>query len=91
MSKRGEPPEQASRAFSVAHGHFPIGGPEHLHEPFEEYESWLKANRLAHSPDRLHHWVEHDYRAPDPVPDRLTIRTGPRTSRRDRAATPVTQ
>jgi protein tyrosine phosphatase (PTP) superfamily phosphohydrolase (DUF442 family) len=78
MAKRGEPPDQALRAFSYAHGHFPIGGPEHLQEPLREYEAWLEAHHQAHTPDRLRQWVEHDYRASDPAPERLTIRPGPR-------------
>ena len=42
MARRGVPPGEALRAFSVLHGHFPIGGPEHLHEPIEEYAAWLR-------------------------------------------------
>ena len=43
MSRRGEPPGWAVRGFTLKHGHVPLFGPEHLHEPFREYEAWLKA------------------------------------------------
>jgi hypothetical protein len=84
MARRGEPPDQAIRAFSYAHGHFPIGGPEHLQEPLLEYQAWLAAHHQAHTPDRLRQWVEHDYKAADPVPERLTVRPGPRAALRNK-------
>jgi hypothetical protein len=85
MAKRGESPKKALRAFSYSHGHFPIGGPEHLQEPFFEYEGWLEAHHLTHTTERLRQWIEHDYRAPDPVPEVLTIRPGPRAALRQAA------
>ena len=78
MLHRGEPPERALRSFSLVHGHVPIGGPEHLHEPFLEYAAWLKARGLSHSPDRLRAWVLHDYLATDPPGDLPPLRPGPR-------------
>jgi hypothetical protein len=78
MDRRGVPPEEAMRAFSVAYGHFPVGGPEHLHEPFLEYAAWLKERSLGHSPARLRFWIEHEYRAEDAVPEMISVRPGPR-------------
>jgi protein tyrosine phosphatase (PTP) superfamily phosphohydrolase (DUF442 family) len=81
MARRGATPDQALRAFSMAYGHVPIGGPQHLHEPFREYGAWLEARGLAHSPERLHAWVEHDYRADDPAGDLPILRPGSRWRR----------
>jgi protein tyrosine phosphatase (PTP) superfamily phosphohydrolase (DUF442 family) len=63
MSRRGLPPAKALQAFSLRYGHFPIGGPEHLHEPIEEYAAWLKARGLDHSPARFRSWLELLYRS----------------------------
>jgi hypothetical protein len=81
MLQRGEAPEQAEGAFSIAFGHIPLGGPEHLHEPLDEYAVWLKANGLPHSPERFRAWVQNDYRAPDPPSDPPLYPTGPRARR----------
>ena len=35
MVRRGTPPEEAERAFTLEHGHVPLGGTEHLHEPLQ--------------------------------------------------------
>jgi hypothetical protein len=78
MQERGEPPDQAVRAFSLAFGHVPIGGPEHLHEPFLEYGAWLRTHHWAHSRERLRAWVEHDYQASDMAAQAPTITPGPR-------------
>ncbi len=78
MVKRGEPPSQALRAFSVRHGHFPVGGPKHLEEPLFEYGVWLKAHRLAHTPTRFREWIEHEYQADDPPISLPPLRPGPR-------------
>jgi protein tyrosine phosphatase (PTP) superfamily phosphohydrolase (DUF442 family) len=64
MSQRGQAPEQALRAFSLHYGHIPLLGPEHLHEPLDEYAAWLKVHGQAHSPARFRFWVEQLY---DPV------------------------
>jgi hypothetical protein len=65
MAVRGVPPDRASReAFSLRYGHVPMRGIEHLHEPIREYEGWLEAHGLAHSPSRLKAWLEREYRAP---------------------------
>jgi protein tyrosine phosphatase (PTP) superfamily phosphohydrolase (DUF442 family) len=78
LLKRGETPEQAVRAFSLGYGHVPIGGPEHLHEPFLEYAAWLKAHRLSHDSDRFRAWLVHEYRADDPPQALPPLRNGPR-------------
>ena len=62
MVRRGTPPEEAERAFTLEHGHVPLGGTEHLHEPLNEYAAWLEARGLSHSADRFRDWVKHDYR-----------------------------
>jgi len=78
MARRGAWPEQAIRAFSLGYGHVPIGGPEHLHEPFHEYNAWLKVHRLPHTLARLRSWVEHEYRADDPAINVPPLPPGPR-------------
>jgi hypothetical protein len=78
MIERGEPPEQALRAFSLHYGHVPLFGPEHLHEPLREYAAWLKAQCLAHDPARFRHWVEAIYEAEDPLRVVPSLRPGPR-------------
>ncbi len=70
MLVRGKPPRDAIRSFSLAHGHFPIGGPEHLHAPFYEYDAWLESQHLTHTPARLREWAAHAYRD-EPVVARL--------------------
>jgi Swiss Army Knife protein, DSP-PTPase phosphatase domain len=79
MSRRGEPPGWAVRGFTLKHGHVPLFGPEHLHEPFREYEAWLKARGLDHSPARFRDWVEHDYQADDLATNIPRLPPGPRT------------
>jgi len=78
MSRRGESPDLALRAFSLRYGHVPLGGPEHLHEPLEEYGAWLKAQDLVHRPERLRAWVEQVYVSDDPVHDVPSLQPGPR-------------
>ena len=81
MARRGVSPERAEAAFSLAHGHVPLLGPERLHEPFHEYAAWLAANRLDHTPDRLVDWARHHYRADDPLVAIEPARPGPRVRR----------
>ncbi len=76
MSRRGEPPERALRAFSLRHGHVAVGGPERLHEPLREYGAWLRAHALGHTPARFRAWVEHDYRD-DAPPGEVAPLPGP--------------
>jgi hypothetical protein len=78
MSRRGESPEHALRAFALAHGHVAFGGPEHLEEPFTEYAAWLRERALVHTPGRLRAWVERDYCSPDLVTALPPTRPGPR-------------
>ncbi|WP_165071486.1 tyrosine-protein phosphatase [Paludisphaera rhizosphaerae] len=74
----GLPPEKAMEGFTVLHGHFPILGPQHLHEPIDEYAAWLKAQGLEHEPSRFRGWVRDEYRAPDPSKDPRPITPGAR-------------
>ena len=53
MSHKAVPPEQAEGAFSVYYGHVPILGTKHLHEPFDEYATWLTTHNLPHTQSRL--------------------------------------
>jgi hypothetical protein len=87
MSRRDQAPRQALHAFSIWNGHIPVKGPERLHEPFVEYEAWLTAHRLGHSPARLRNWVEHEYLASDLAGAIEPIRPGPRVLRVTHAST----
>lgn len=78
MLQRDVPPEAAEGAFTLEHGHVPLGGPEHLHEPLREYAAWLHARGLAHSPDRFRDWVKNEYRSPDGPADPPPLVPGPR-------------
>jgi hypothetical protein len=83
MMERCVPPEQAENAFTLEHGHVPLCGPEHLHEPLNEYAAWLAARRLAHSPDRFRDWVKNEYDSPDGREDPPPLKPGPRRRRAD--------
>ncbi len=78
MVERGIPPERAEDAFTLEHGHVPLCGPEHLHEPLREYAAWLAARGLVHSPDRFRDWVKNDYASPEGSVDPLPLMPGPR-------------
>jgi protein tyrosine phosphatase (PTP) superfamily phosphohydrolase (DUF442 family) len=78
MDRSGKPPEKALDAFSLFFGHVPIGNTARLHEPFDEYARWLKANKLEHTPSLLRKWVERDYRSDDPPRSYPPLPTGPR-------------
>ena len=80
MTQRGEPPRQAARAFTIYHSHIPLFGPEHLHEPLDEYADWLEASGLDHTPDRFRDWVRNEYRSTDPPADPPPLTPGPRKS-----------
>ncbi|QEH36254.1 hypothetical protein OJF2_48140 [Aquisphaera giovannonii] len=88
MVRLGEGPRRASRAFTIYHSHIPLFGPQHLHEPLDEYAAWLDARGLDHTPGRFRAWVRDEYRSDDPhtEPDRPA--PGPR--RRGRADAPRT-
>jgi predicted protein tyrosine phosphatase len=81
MMHRGEPPRQAAGAFSLLHSHVPLFGPEHLHEPLDEYAQWLDTHKLSHTPDRFREWVKNDYRSDDPHVDPPPLAVGPRQRR----------
>ncbi len=87
MSQKGEPPEQAMGAFSLRYGHIPLFGPEHLHEPLQEYGAWLKARGEGHTPARLRFWVEQHYRSGDARRDVPRLQPGPRRQAPKGAAT----
>lgn len=82
MMRAGTPPEAAIKAFSITHSHIALGGPEHLHEPFLEYASWLKSRHLTHSADRFRHWLRDEYEGPDGGREFQPIQPGARLARR---------
>jgi protein tyrosine phosphatase (PTP) superfamily phosphohydrolase (DUF442 family) len=63
LVERGEPPERARTSFSLWRGHVPLFGPERLHAPLVEYQAWLAAERLPHTPDRFRGWLAGVYRS----------------------------
>jgi hypothetical protein len=81
MMKQNVPPEEAIGAFTIYHGHVPLLGTEHLHEPLDEYARWLGSKRLAHSPERFREWVRSDYRSADPGAKFSPLSPGPRQPR----------
>jgi protein tyrosine phosphatase (PTP) superfamily phosphohydrolase (DUF442 family) len=74
----GEPPETAVAAFSLHYGHVPLLGTRHLHEPFDEYAAWLTETKRTHQPETFRSWVEHEYRAEDPLTALVPLAPGPR-------------
>jgi hypothetical protein len=78
MMHDGEPPREAARAFTLYHSHFPWFGTEHLHEPLDEYASYLEAAAMPHTPERFRAWVKDQYRSDDPSIDPPALRPGPR-------------
>ena len=78
MTHRGKPPLEAARAFTLIHSHVPLFGPEHLHEPLEEYAAWLDSRKLPHTPQRFRDWVKNDYASGDPHIDPPPLAPGPR-------------
>ena len=85
MSRAGESPITAERAFSVYYGHVPLLGTRHLHEPLHEYANYLQVHNLSHTPARFRSWVEQDYRSDDPPGPVSPIASGPRNRRLVRA------
>jgi hypothetical protein len=78
MVRLNEPPDKARGAFSLYYSHVPFFGPEHLHEPFTEYEEWLTRKMLPHSAARFRDWVKNEYHADDPPADPPPLLPGPR-------------
>ncbi len=85
MSRSGEDPTMAERAFSVYYGHVPLLGTRHLHEPLHEYAEFLREHNLSHTAARFRAWVEQDYRSDDPPGPAEPIAAGPRDRRLVRA------
>ncbi|MCS6852097.1 MAG: tyrosine-protein phosphatase [Gemmataceae bacterium] len=54
--------EQAHRHLGPRYGHLPIGRSAHLDRLLKEYQEWLMTEQAEHSPERLRHWVCHEYR-----------------------------
>lgn len=81
LTRKELPPEQAHQAFSLAHAHIAVFGPERLHEPLHEYELWLKANRRRHTAEGFRAWLATVYtgRHGDAAP--LVIEAGVRPRR----------
>jgi protein tyrosine phosphatase (PTP) superfamily phosphohydrolase (DUF442 family) len=86
MDRAGVAPRDALGSFSLYYGHVPLLGTRRLHEPFDEYDAWLKARNLEHTPDRLRSWVERDYRSDDSAAGILPLPEGPRAWHARRAA-----
>ena len=78
MIEKSIGPVEAERALHWSYWHFPVGGAQRLHEPIDEYATWLETNRLAHSPARFRSWVEHEYASQDTATDVPPLRKGPR-------------
>lgn len=76
----GRPPEQARKSFSLQYGHVPLFGPERLHEPIQEYTTWLDTRALPHTPARFRRWLERHYLPADPDDSAHppALRPGPR-------------
>ncbi len=89
MSRKGIDPERAEEAFSLYHGHVPLLGTSHLHEPFREYANWLHSHQFSHTPERFRDWVAHDYQADDTYAEVVPLPTGPRPRRSARLKDPV--
>jgi protein tyrosine phosphatase (PTP) superfamily phosphohydrolase (DUF442 family) len=81
LYRKGEPPAKAMEGFSLAHGHVPLLGPEHLHEPINEYAAWLEKGHLDHTPARFVDWLKHEYRSDDALVAIDPVRPGPRIRR----------
>ena len=86
MVGRGVGPKTASRAFTLDYGHVALNGTQRLHEPLDEYATWLITEQLAHTPERLRSWVETRYESPDPSAAYRPLRPGPRESLAEKSA-----
>jgi protein tyrosine phosphatase (PTP) superfamily phosphohydrolase (DUF442 family) len=82
MLQKKVPPQEAIRTFTIYHGHIPLLGTEHLHEPLDEYTQWLDSMGLAHAPARFREWVKKDYRSDDPSSEPSPLFPGPRKPRK---------
>ena len=86
MVGRGIGPERASRAFTLHYGHVALNGTQRLHEPLDEYATWLKVQRLTHTPERLRSWIETRYENSYPSPAYRPLRPGPREALAEKPA-----
>jgi hypothetical protein len=77
LCERQQPPNEAVKAFSLKYGHVPLNGPQHLHEPLDEYSAWLAAHALAHTPATFVDWLRREYRSTD-VAKFTPLQPGPR-------------
>ncbi len=78
MIRLNEPPREAIRAFTIYHGHVPLFGTAHLHEPLDEYAQWLDSRGLEHTPERFREWVKKEFRSADTGTDPSPLAPGPR-------------
>jgi hypothetical protein len=78
MAVLGEGPQRAREALTLEYGHVALFGTERLHEPLDEYATWLEARRLGHTPGRLREWVEREYRSRGSDDPFRPLRPGPR-------------
>lgn len=74
----GQGPRQALASFAIAYGHVPLFGTQRLHEPINEYQAWLVAKGLTHSPERFRDWVAQDYHSVDPTTEPPPLEPGTR-------------
>lgn len=79
----GEPPEAALGSFTSRYGHFPLFGPESLHQPLDEYATWLQTQGAKHTPSVFRSWLENHYQSDDDFIKWPTVRPGPRLHGRD--------
>jgi hypothetical protein len=91
MVVQGVGPEEAMDSFTLAHGHVPLGGTQHLHEPIDEYAAWLAVRKLEHTPERLRAWVETSYQSPEPPGPSRPLGPGPRDPEFDRVVSVCTR
>lgn len=78
MVMLGEAPEIAEGQFTVFHGHVPLLGTAHLHEPIDEYAAWLRAEGLEHTAERFRRWIAEEYRSDEPLADYEPLQPGSR-------------
>ena len=77
-------------AFSLGYGHVPLFGPEHLHEPLQEYGPWLKAQGEVHTPARSAFLGSKRYKSDDARAERPCLAARPAPGRPPKGAAPPT-
>lgn len=78
MVMLGESPEVAEGQLTVFHGHVPLLGTAHLHEPIDEYAAWLRAEGVEHTAERLRRWVAEEYESDERLADYEPLQPGSR-------------